>query len=56
MSALSASRAVAESAKRISGKDEHMKENEEGLELDITIEELESKITPEDNGETVLPL
>jgi hypothetical protein len=29
--------------------------NKEGLELDIQIEELESKIAP-DGGETVLPL
>jgi len=36
-----------------------MKEtNKEGFELtiDITIEELEAKIAPDDNGETVLPL
>ena len=36
-----------------------MKEtNKEGLELtiDISIEELEAKIAPDDNGETVLPL
>jgi hypothetical protein len=33
-----------------------MKENMEGIEVDITIEELESKIAPDDNGETVLPL
>ena len=29
--------------------------NKEGIELEITIEELESKIAP-DGGETVLPL
>lgn len=36
-----------------------MKETQnEGLELtiDLSIEELEAKIAPEDNGETVLPL
>jgi len=33
-----------------------MKENMEGIEVEITIEELESKIAPDDNGETVLPL
>jgi len=33
-----------------------MKEYMEGIEVDITIEELESKIAPDDNGETVLPL
>lgn len=36
-----------------------MKEiNKEGfeLELEISIEELEAKIAPDDNGETVLPL
>ena len=36
-----------------------MKEtNQEGLELtiDLTIDELEAKIAPDDNGETVLPL
>ena len=33
-----------------------MKENMEGIEVDITIEELESKVAPDDNGETVLPL
>jgi len=33
-----------------------MKENMEGIEVDNTIEELESKIAPDDNGETVLPL
>ncbi|HET9943577.1 MAG TPA: hypothetical protein VFR05_09565 [Terriglobia bacterium] len=36
-----------------------MKEtNKEGFELtiDVTIEELEAKIAPDDNGETVLPL
>ena len=33
-----------------------MKEHMEGIEVDITIEELESKIAPDDNGETVLPL
>jgi hypothetical protein len=36
-----------------------MKEtNKEGLELtiDLSIEELEAKIAPDDNGETVLPL
>ena len=36
-----------------------MKEtNKEGFELtiDLSIEELEAKIAPEDNGETVLPL
>jgi hypothetical protein len=36
-----------------------MKEtNNEGFELtiDLTIEELEAKIAPDDNGETVLPL
>ena len=38
-----------------------MKENtKEGFELeltiDVSIEELEAKIAPEDNGETVLPL
>ena len=36
-----------------------MKETqEEGFELtiDLSIEELEAKIAPEDNGETVLPL
>ena len=33
-----------------------MKEKMEGIEVDITIEELESKIAPDDNGETVLPL
>ena len=33
-----------------------MKENMQGIEVDITIEELESKIAPDDNGETVLPL
>jgi len=36
-----------------------MKEtNKEGLELtiDLDIEELEAKIAPDDNGETVLPL
>ena len=32
-----------------------MKEKLEALELDITIEELEPKIAPDD-GETVLPL
>ncbi len=26
------------------------------LDLDVTIEELEAKIAPDDNGETVLPL
>jgi hypothetical protein len=30
--------------------------NTETFELDINIEELESKIAPDDNGETVLPL
>ena len=32
--------------------------NKEGLELtiDLDIEELEAKIAPDDNGETVLPL
>jgi hypothetical protein len=34
-----------------------MKEmNFEILELELDIEELESKIAPDDNGETVLPL
>ena len=33
-----------------------MKENMEGIEVEITIGELESKIAPDDNGETVLPL
>jgi hypothetical protein len=36
-----------------------MKETEkEGFEvtIDLSIEELEAKIAPEDNGETVLPL
>ena len=34
-----------------------MKEiNKEGFELEISIEELEAKIAPDDNGETVLPL
>jgi len=36
-----------------------MKEtNKEGFELtiDLSIEELEAKIAPDDNGETVLPL
>jgi hypothetical protein len=28
----------------------------EGFELEISIEELEAKIAPDDNGETVLPL
>jgi len=28
----------------------------EGFELEIVIEELEAKIAPDDNGETVLPL
>jgi hypothetical protein len=28
----------------------------EGFELEIAIEELEAKIAPDDNGETVLPL
>ena len=36
-------------------ENETMKENMEGIEVDITIEELESKIAPDDNGETVLP-
>ncbi len=26
------------------------------LDLDVTVEELEAKIAPDDNGETVLPL
>jgi hypothetical protein len=30
--------------------------NKEGFELEISIEELEAKIAPDDNGETVLPL
>ena len=29
---------------------------DEGFELEISIEELEAKIAPDDNGETVLPL
>ena len=36
-----------------------MKEtNQDGFELtiDLTIEELEAKIAPDDNGDTVLPL
>ena len=35
-----------------------MKEMKEGFELDLelSIEELEAKIAPDDNGETVLPL
>ena len=33
-----------------------MKENMEGIEVDITIEELESNIAPDDKGVTVLPL
>jgi hypothetical protein len=35
-----------------------MKETKEGFELtiDLNIEELEAKIAPDDNGETVLPL
>jgi hypothetical protein len=34
-----------------------MKEiNGDGFELEISIEELEAKIAPDDNGETVLPL
>ena len=33
-----------------------MELNIEILELDIDIEELEAKIAPDDNGETVLPL
>jgi hypothetical protein len=28
----------------------------EGFELEISIEELEAKIAPDDNGETILPL
>jgi hypothetical protein len=32
-----------------------MTEKKEGIELEISIEELEAKIAP-DNGETVLPL
>lgn len=30
--------------------------NKEGFELEISIEELEAKIAPDDNGETILPL
>jgi hypothetical protein len=41
---------------QIDKEKETMKENMEGIEVDITIEELESKIAPDDNGETVLPL
>jgi hypothetical protein len=35
-----------------------MKEKKEGfdLQLELSIEELEAKIAPDDNGETVLPL
>jgi hypothetical protein len=36
-----------------------MKEMKEGfdvLQLELSIEELEAKIAPDDNGETVLPL
>jgi hypothetical protein len=33
-----------------------MELNPEIFDLDINIEELESKIAPDDNGETVLPL
>jgi hypothetical protein len=33
-----------------------MELNTEIFELDVTIEELEAKIAPDDNGETVLPL
>jgi hypothetical protein len=33
-----------------------MELNTEIFELDINIEELEAKIAPDDNGETVLPL
>jgi hypothetical protein len=35
-----------------------MKELKEGfdLQLELSIEELEAKIAPDDNGETVLPL
>ena len=36
---------------------EAMKEiNGDGFELEISIEELEAKVAPDDNGETVLPL
>jgi hypothetical protein len=33
-----------------------MELNTEIFELDLNIEELEAKIAPDDNGETVLPL
>jgi hypothetical protein len=33
-----------------------MELNTERFELDVNIEELEAKIAPDDNGETVLPL
>ena len=33
-----------------------MEINAEIFELDLNIEELEAKIAPDDNGETVLPL
>jgi hypothetical protein len=33
-----------------------MERNTDVFELDVTIEELEAKIAPDDNGETVLPL
>jgi hypothetical protein len=33
-----------------------MELNTEIFELDVNIEELEAKIAPDDNGETVLPL
>lgn len=33
-----------------------MELNKDIFELDLNIEELEAKIAPDDNGETVLPL
>ena len=33
-----------------------MTEIQNGFELEVSIEELEAKIAPDDNGETVLPL